>query len=206
MHAHLVSLDAVQTFVPAPAPRQSLPSSAMLIVDENLRVVSADAAGRLLLSAERGIRLTLGRLCTGSMMLNNRIRGAIVQGTAVQDLSLPADARGGTRATIAINPMTGFVADDGATPSAPAQAIMLVSMVGDRSEDAILAIRGECGLTGAETEMLRLIFKGLNTVEAASVLGIAKSTARTHLQKIFAKTGTSRQSELVHFVATHGNH
>ena len=42
----------------------------------------------------------------------------------------------------------------------------------------------------------------MDTVEAARKLGIARTTARTHLQCLFAKTGTARQSELVRFVAT----
>ncbi|UYN99835.1 MAG: helix-turn-helix transcriptional regulator [Devosia sp.] len=72
----------------------------------------------------------------------------------------------------------------------------------DVAPDPLVQIRSRCGLTGAETDVLHLIFKGLNTVEVASALKVAKSTVRTHLQHIFQKTDTSRQSELVHFVAT----
>ena len=59
------------------------------------------------------------------------------------------------------------------------------------------------GLTATETRMLAVIVEGLDTVLAAKRLGIAPTTARTHLQNVFAKTGTARQSELVHFVATY---
>lgn len=59
-----------------------------------------------------------------------------------------------------------------------------------------------CGLTPTEARILGLIVKGMDTVAAARKLGIARTTARTHLQRLFAKTGTARQSELVHFVAT----
>ena len=41
------------------------------------------------------------------------------------------------------------------------------------------------------------------SIIAAKRLGIAPTTARTHLQRLFAKTGTARQSELVRFVATY---
>jgi DNA-binding CsgD family transcriptional regulator len=51
--------------------------------------------------------------------------------------------------------------------------------------------------------MLALIVEGLDTIVAAKRLGIAPTTARTHLQRLFAKTGTARQSELVRFVATY---
>jgi DNA-binding CsgD family transcriptional regulator len=67
-----------------------------------------------------------------------------------------------------------------------------------------LAEVGEaCGLTRTEERMLALIVEGLDTIIAAKRLGIAPTTARTHLQRLFTKTGTARQSELVRFVATY---
>ena len=69
----------------------------------------------------------------------------------------------------------------------------------DRNVDEVAEA---CGLTPTEARMLGLIVKGLDTVVAAKKLGIARTTARTHLQRLFAKTGTARQSELVRFVAT----
>jgi DNA-binding CsgD family transcriptional regulator len=69
----------------------------------------------------------------------------------------------------------------------------------DRNVDEVAEA---CGLTPTEARMLGLIVKGLDTVVAAKRLGIARTTARTHLQRLFAKTGTARQSELVRFVAT----
>ncbi len=69
----------------------------------------------------------------------------------------------------------------------------------DRNVDEVAEA---CGLTPTEARILGLIVKGMDTVEAARKLGIARTTARTHLQRLFAKTGTARQSELVRFVAT----
>jgi hypothetical protein len=39
---------------------------------------------------------------------------------------------------------------------------------------------------------------GLSVKEAAEILGIGDTTAKTHLQNIYAKTGTSKQTELMH--------
>jgi DNA-binding NarL/FixJ family response regulator len=39
---------------------------------------------------------------------------------------------------------------------------------------------------------------GLNVKEAAEVLGVSETTAKTHLQHIYAKTATSKQTELTH--------
>jgi len=54
------------------------------------------------------------------------------------------------------------------------------------------------GLTGSELRVLLAMSPGLSVKEAAEILGIGDTTAKTHLQKIYAKTGTSKQTELMH--------
>jgi DNA-binding CsgD family transcriptional regulator len=44
---------------------------------------------------------------------------------------------------------------------------------------------------------LAIIIEGDGLIKAAEILGIAVTTARTHLQEIFGKTGTSKRAELV---------
>ena len=57
------------------------------------------------------------------------------------------------------------------------------------------------GLTGAELRVLLALAQGLGAMEAADMLGISEPTVRTHLQRIFSKTGTSRQTDLLQPVA-----
>ena len=54
------------------------------------------------------------------------------------------------------------------------------------------------GLTSSELRVLLAMVPGLSVKEAAKVLGIGENTAKTHLQHIHSKTGTSKQTELVH--------
>jgi len=54
------------------------------------------------------------------------------------------------------------------------------------------------GLTGSELRVLLAMAPGLSVKEAAVMLGIGDTTAKTHLQNIYAKTGTSKQTELMH--------
>ncbi len=53
------------------------------------------------------------------------------------------------------------------------------------------------GLTGGELRVLQALAQGLGGKEAADMLGISEPTVRTHLQHIFSKTGTLRQSDLL---------
>ena len=52
-------------------------------------------------------------------------------------------------------------------------------------------------LTGGELRVLLAVAQGLGAKEAADMLGIGEPTVRTHLQRMFSKTGTSRQAELL---------
>jgi DNA-binding CsgD family transcriptional regulator/PAS domain-containing protein len=53
------------------------------------------------------------------------------------------------------------------------------------------------GLTPAETRVLASLFAGRTLAETAATLGIAATTAKTHLEHIFLKTGVTRQAELM---------
>lgn len=58
------------------------------------------------------------------------------------------------------------------------------------------------GLTPAEAGFAVLLGDGLTLDEAAMELSIARNTARAHLRSIFAKTGVSRQTQLVRLIVT----
>ena len=56
------------------------------------------------------------------------------------------------------------------------------------------------GLTRAELRVLLAMAPGLGVKEAAAILGVGEVTARTHLQHIFSKTGTVKQTELLNLL------
>jgi DNA-binding CsgD family transcriptional regulator len=53
------------------------------------------------------------------------------------------------------------------------------------------------GLTFAEAGLAMRLAQGESIAEAGAALNITEHTARTHLKRVFAKTGTTRQPELV---------
>lgn len=63
-------------------------------------------------------------------------------------------------------------------------------------DDPIAQLRRAYGLTERETEIALLISKGLGLPEASERLGIGLTTARTHLGRLFDKTGTRSQLAL----------
>jgi len=64
-------------------------------------------------------------------------------------------------------------------------------------QDGADAVAAAFGLTPAETRVLASLFAGRTLAETAATLGIAATTAKTHLEHIFLKTGVTRQAELM---------
>ena len=59
-------------------------------------------------------------------------------------------------------------------------------------------------LTRREVEVLRLIAAGKSNREIARALFVSEATVKTHVNRIFAKTGSRDRSQAVHYAYTHG--
>ena len=92
------------------------------------------------------------------------------------------------------------------TPSALGAATPRVAIiVGDPALShgpSELALQQRYGLTRAESRMVTCLMTGATVSGAAAQLGISLNTARTHLKHAMAKTGVSRQADLVRLLLT----
>lgn len=66
------------------------------------------------------------------------------------------------------------------------------------SEDMFASLHGA---TLAELRVLRQLLNGMSVYEVSAALNLSRNTVRTHLKSLFAKTGTTRQSELLRLAA-----
>jgi len=87
---------------------------------------------------------------------------------------------------------TGSIDND---PSHP-RAVVLVKDPSDADKANPELLIDLFGLTRREAEVALAVVEGHGLRAAAQQLGIAATTARTHLQHVFEKTRTRRQSEL----------
>ena len=60
------------------------------------------------------------------------------------------------------------------------------------------------GLTARETEVLRLIARGLSNPEIAGQLFISEATVKTHINNTFAKIGARHRAEAVRYAYRKG--
>lgn len=81
-------------------------------------------------------------------------------------------------------------------PSRP-MAVIFITDPDKVNNPTLMQLREKFGLTPAEANFAAEIAKGDGIQAAADRLSISRATARTHLSRIFDKTGTRRQAELV---------
>lgn len=92
---------------------------------------------------------------------------------------------------------------DGRNPlgSLPGVAAVIIQNPAESAAPPMEAFAELYGLTAAERKVLDHVAGGLPPQETADQLGVSITTVKSHLQKIFAKTNTSRQADLVRLVA-----
>ncbi|TJV41617.1 MAG: PAS domain-containing protein [Mesorhizobium sp.] len=86
----------------------------------------------------------------------------------------------------------------------PACAAVFVSTTTSSSPLPEAVLTTLFDLTPAEARVLLRIGSGLSASKSALSLGIGENTLKTHLNRIFAKTGTRRQADLVKLVSDMG--
>ena len=79
---------------------------------------------------------------------------------------------------------------------------MTSQTVGDLMNESIDLLRSHFGLTPSEARLALRLVKGERVRSAAAELHISYETARTQLKRIFSKTRTCRQAELVVVIVT----
>jgi len=173
------------------------------LVDAQARPVFVNRVGRALLDARDGLRLRAGAL------------SALNADDERNLLALIASCHDGTPSRI--GGKTTLWRESGRPPldvlvtpvrqetamavmpwmMARPAAIVLVSDPETEIRSRIEALRERFGLTPAEAAFALEIVKGDGRKATADRLGITVGTARSHLSRIFDKTGVTRQAELV---------
>ncbi|CDZ54982.1 DNA-binding protein with HTH domain [Neorhizobium galegae bv. orientalis] len=176
-------------------------TSAVLIVDEERRIIHTNSAAQSMLRAGEPIFMRSGQVrvhsAASDLALDRVIRKlAKADGPVTESGSgIPAPRDEGLPCVIHVLPLRHskmssvledrsvaalFIADAAHTPRLPTEALGVVY-----------------GLTPAEMRIFEFIVEGKSLKSIATILGVANSTVKTHLLRVFAKTDCARQSDLV---------
>jgi DNA-binding CsgD family transcriptional regulator len=177
-----------------------------LLVDAQARPLFVNAEARARLDARDGMHLEAGALSASDGDGGRALRGLIASCAAEAapaagsggDIALP---RGSGRLPLdvlvtPIQPETAMAAVPW-TSSQRAVAIVLVCDAETAKDARVRNLRERFGLTPAEAAFAIEIIKGDGRQATADRLGITVGTARSHLSRIFDKTGVRHQAELV---------
>jgi DNA-binding CsgD family transcriptional regulator len=183
-------------------------ASGMLIVDSSGRIIHANASAHRLIAEANVLRATNGRIGAldpeGNRNLLDIFTAAQAGDAAVgkRGIALPLKARTGERYVAHILPLTSG-ARRKAGVSYSAAAAMFVHRAALNLPSPPEAVADEFKLTPAELRVMFAIVEIGGVPEVAPVLGISDQTVKTHLHRIYEKTATKRQADLVKLVASY---
>lgn len=171
-------------------------------------IVLTDAQGEILYAnaiaermfTERGpIQRHDGKIQPENPALGDALLEAIASGSSdlsvgSKGIGLPISAKGKPPAVAYVLPLT-----QGVTRSTfrPACAAIFISTTTSASPMPEAVLTTLFDLTPAEARVLRTVGSGVTSSWTAETLGISENTLKTHLNRIYAKTGMSRQADLV---------
>jgi DNA-binding CsgD family transcriptional regulator len=179
----------------------------VILLDRRERIVYANQPARLFDMAAGPLRFRNGKVEATSSVDSRRLEvliRAALQGAPMGTMSLQQCTDGGLLSVL-VTPVRSRDLDrfGGAGLHDAAVMIFIVApanRLGVPADWLIEAYR----LTPSEAKVALAIASGRTIPEAALHLGLTANTIKTHLSKVFAKTGVSRQSELARLIASIG--
>ena len=211
-HAHQMLLisktaDLKQSEASALADTLNGLAAGIFLVDAGRRIVHANTAGHDILRADDFLRSISGQLVARNTKANRTLdqvfadNGGVAIGT--RGIALPLTARDGERYVMHMLPLTPATRT-GIGMAGKAVAALFVRKVALDSRCGELVAR-TFELTPAELRVLLTIVEVGGVPETSAALGIAESTVKTHLHRVFDKTGARRQADLVKLAAGFSN-
>jgi DNA-binding CsgD family transcriptional regulator len=177
-------------------------SIGVLVIDGGGYVIHANAQAQSILAAGDALRTECGRLATTDHALTKILRDAMLASafgdatTGITD-TLPLTSADGARYLVHVLPLRAC----GRPAAGSARAAILVVRATFEPPSCPRVISRAYDLTPTELRVLLAIVAVGGVPEVAAALGVAQSTVKTHLGRLFEKTGTSRQVDLVKLVA-----
>jgi len=179
----------------------------VVLVDADTGILHANKAAQSMIRTGWPIRSSGGRLATAATTGSAELSRAIEMAT--RDEALIGATGVGIRLARKYDeaPATAHVLPLARGPLrnsllTGATAAVFVASADGKPSLGVDAVAQTFDLTRAEAQVLELLAKGQTLAQVAAELGIAETTAKTHLMHIFSKTGVSRQADLVRLVMT----
>lgn len=182
-------------------------SVGVILLDRRARIIYANAAAKALDTDDGPLHLrsatVTARAPPQAQRLGDLIRLAL-RGVPIASMSV-SRAGDGALLTILVSSVRGRDVDRFADLSmADAAVLLFIVDPANRAGVPPAWIVDAYGLTAAEARVAIAASSGLTIPETAHQLGVSRNTIKTHLRKVFGKTGTNRQAELARLLTSIG--
>jgi DNA-binding CsgD family transcriptional regulator len=173
----------------------------VVLIDMNGAILHANSSAERMLRKGAGpIQASGGKFVANITSAGRELRAAVKQ--AMQDeasigrtgLAIRLTEPGEPPIFAHVLPLTG---SDLRTRLQPAAVAAVFIGVPPSNQDAADAAAAAFKLTPAEIRVLANLLGGHTLAKTAATLGIAPTTAKSHLENIFTKTGVARQADLM---------
>jgi DNA-binding CsgD family transcriptional regulator/PAS domain-containing protein len=181
-------------------------SAGMFLMDACGRMIHANASGRTMLDQRSVLRAGNGKVAAIEAEANQELNRIVAlagggdAGVGIKGIAVPLTARDGERYIVHALPLTSGERRRAGAGYA-AVAALFVRKAAQEEPAPYEAIARLYKLTPSELRVLLAIVQRGGVPEVADALGISEATVKTHLHRLFAKTDTRRQAELVKLVA-----
>ena len=198
-----------QARVTASLYRQALDHLAVAVVltGANGSIIHANGAAQQMFSAQGPILSRHGLLQAQNTAVVLALQEAIASAASAdaslgsRGIGLPISAPGQPPAVAYVLPLTEGTARAAFRPACAAVFVSTTTSASPLPEAVLTTL---FDLTPAEARVLLRIGSGLSAARSAVSLDIGENTLKTHLNRIFAKTGTRRQADLVKLISNMG--
>jgi DNA-binding CsgD family transcriptional regulator len=181
-------------------------AGAVFLLDRRARIGYANSKALALLDAGEVVRATSGVLSAAEVSADKSLRDAVLAavdgdiGIGVRGVAVPLSTHFDMRYVAHVLPLASHARRAAAGGHAAAVFIHHVTL--DRPSPLELMAR-LYKLTASEVRVLQAITQTSGVAELAREVGISVATVKTHLNRLFAKTGAKRQADLVRLLAAH---
>lgn len=181
-------------------------SVGVVLVNADVSVVYANGAAEKMLASQDPIVVANGRVTLSNRSSSTALDRAIAQAagsySAAGQIGIPATHASGEPCLVHVLPLSGRALrrDIGQGAVAALFIAPAATAAVPVPRDALAALYD---LTPAEARVFELVAQGETQAEISKILGTAKSTVKSHVLSIFAKTGTKRQLDLVRLAERH---
>jgi len=181
-------------------------SAGMCLVDAAGRILHANVACQSILDAGDFLFAIEGRISARDAKIDQVLRELLAAASGgdaaigVRGAALSSRSRSGPRYVAHVLPLTSGARRLAGITYAATAALFICKVATEIPTSPEIIARAY-NLTPTELRVLLAIVEIGGVPEVAVALGVAESTIKTHLSRLFVKTGTGRRADLVKIVA-----